>query len=402
MQLSLTSAIALVATTDDWQMLSANLHTSGFSQRCASEYDWTTFINIYASGRWDPLRTPNPPVNFQSTQVSGGVGQTPNSAVESTSSTLISFEHDSQLSRSPIQPQTQTLRTQSQSETESLYQSSIKPPPILSTTLSLPPSTHRSRPSFSELRTISPGSPPIPDPGQSGSATSPELLATAAATMRVAGSRIDLSPLVLPSPEHELTDPMRDHTTTIPGSVLPEMTQSRPTTPTSTRKSRLTSFWHGTQDIDEGSSITIGESNSRIRSWDRSMTAVGQLQRPASVPTVEIIPGDYFGNLEPISEEVSKETQLAFIRAASPLVEIGSLPVPGFPRTTSLTRQASSPLPVTTLSDPPLPGSRLRSEGSNSTKAATSAKEEQPFAGLDCLAPPNPPDELDRSRALHK
>ncbi|KAF9266548.1 hypothetical protein L218DRAFT_956321 [Marasmius fiardii PR-910] len=42
-----------------------------------------------------------------------------------------------------------------------------------------------------------------------------------AATMRLAGSNVNISPLALPSPEHELTDPMRDVCVTVPGT-LPE------------------------------------------------------------------------------------------------------------------------------------------------------------------------------------
>ncbi|KAL0577654.1 hypothetical protein V5O48_004343 [Marasmius crinis-equi] len=42
-----------------------------------------------------------------------------------------------------------------------------------------------------------------------------------AATMRVAGSNVNISPLALPSPEHELTDPMRSVCVTVPGT-LPE------------------------------------------------------------------------------------------------------------------------------------------------------------------------------------
>ncbi|KAG7089839.1 hypothetical protein E1B28_011485 [Marasmius oreades] len=42
-----------------------------------------------------------------------------------------------------------------------------------------------------------------------------------AATMRLAGSNVNISPLALPSPEHELMDPMRDFCVTVPGT-LPE------------------------------------------------------------------------------------------------------------------------------------------------------------------------------------
>jgi hypothetical protein len=44
----------------------------------------------------------------------------------------------------------------------------------------------------------------------------------------------------------------------------------------------------------------------------------------------------------------------------------------------------------------------VASETITSVKAGRAAKEEQMFAELGYLAPPNPPDELERRRALYK
>ncbi|THV02842.1 hypothetical protein K435DRAFT_836182 [Dendrothele bispora CBS 962.96] len=47
-----------------------------------------------------------------------------------------------------------------------------------------------------------------------------------AAALRLAGSNVNISPLALPSPEHELTDPMRAVCVPVPGTVRPEETDS--------------------------------------------------------------------------------------------------------------------------------------------------------------------------------
>ncbi|KAJ3473663.1 hypothetical protein NLI96_g12889 [Meripilus lineatus] len=120
--------------------------------------------------------------------------------------------------------------------------------------------------------------------------------ATSAAAIRWAAAHVSVAPLALPSPEHELTDPMRGVTATIPGSHPSEGLihhhhhhshhshhthlkqqsvnsqqqgtrdsvgggvngfgmglggQTGPVSPTGMRKSRLSSFWEGTQDVDE-------------------------------------------------------------------------------------------------------------------------------------------------------
>ncbi|EIW57385.1 uncharacterized protein TRAVEDRAFT_48424 [Trametes versicolor FP-101664 SS1] len=75
-----------------------------------------------------------------------------------------------------------------------------------------------------------------------------------AAAMRLAAARLSVAPLALPSPEHELTDPMRGFTATIPGSHPHELFPRVDTpllSPNTIRKTRLSSFWQGTQDVED-------------------------------------------------------------------------------------------------------------------------------------------------------
>lgn len=260
--------------------------------------------------------------------------------------------------------------------------------------------------------------------------------------MRWAAARVDISPLALPSPEHELTDPMRGVMAAVPGAHLPDANfqHDHPLTPGGTRKPRLTDFWHGTTDVDSnGVSHTIGPSVGSTRlvpiagsPADSATTGTPpnkdsglsppngeavpsalshiSIPPPASAPaadtyhsTTELIPEDYFGdvNIEGSTSETSPPVPVV-VRSANPITEMGTMSVPALPRRVCLTRQSSSPLPVSSPREPRYPGGRVASETITSVKAGRAAKEEQMFGELGYLAPPNPPDELERRRALYK
>ena len=87
----------------------------------------------------------------------------------------------------------------------------------------------------------------------------------AAATMRLAGDGNSVRPLSLPSPEVELTDPLRGQAALLPLPWAPDEQHGRePTMPvgslleagTSSRKKRLNSFWDGLGDVAGGSTAT--------------------------------------------------------------------------------------------------------------------------------------------------
>lgn len=285
--------------------------------------------------------------------------------------------------------------------------------------LKIPLPSHLLRSSFPDLRSSNPNisCSASPDSGHSGSSSSPEVTA-AAATMRWAAARVNLSPLALPSPEHELTDPMRGITATIPGSHAADVSPySELLTPGGTRKTRLASFWRGTQDIEERSRLsTIAGSPSSTPPDPAAPVpvSVSLPVPPASVPVLrapDAPTDDYFGETDSFAEEygsasisssTSRDSPQGILRAVAPLAEMGTVSVPALPRRICLTRQTSSPLPASSSREPRLPGGRVASESITSVKAGRAAKEEQMFAELGYLAPPNPPDELERRRALYK
>jgi hypothetical protein len=275
--------------------------------------------------------------------------------------------------------------------------------------LKLPATTIQSlRNSFSDLRVPSPNTSSTANPDVIVTPSNPELTTTAA-TMRWAAARVNLAPLALPSPEHELTDPMRGVTASIPGSRNDAYLSTDAITPGGTRKTRLASFWEGTQDVEDfrpGRLPTIEDSPSgsgQDTPAERSRLA---LPCPASAPLVhhiEEVFGDYFSGLDTSSDEVHlppQESSPIIRRSISPLV-VETTSVPALPRRVCLARQVSSPLPESTRLERHSPG-RGASDHKAPARVSRAAKEEQMFADLGYLAPPNPPDEWERRRALSK
>jgi len=311
------------------------------------DYDWATFMTAYAAGRWDPGRMPKNPTRAD---------------------------------RRPIP----------------LVNKAKRP----GMPLKLPATTVQTlRNSFSAH---SPNTNCTANPDVLVTPSNPELT-TAAATMRWAAARVNLAPLALPSPEHELTDPMRGVTATIPRSHHDAYRSTGPTTPGGTRKMRLASFWEGTQDVDDirrGGLPTI-EDNPSENAQDPDLVRP-PLPFAASAPLVhntEESFGDYFSGAD-ASHLQPQDSPSIILGSTSPLA-VETTSVPALPRRVCLARQVSSPLPESTKLARHTPG-RSVLDGKVPSRVSRAAKEEQMFADLGYLAPPNPPDEWERRRALSK
>lgn len=285
----------------------------------------------------------------------------------------------------------------------------------------------RFRKSFNDLRQTTGHTMQLSLDGTQNLTLAPDATTTAA-TMRWAAARVNISPLALPSPEHELTDPMRGVHAAIPGAHAPEYSPPlNPGTPGSNRKTRLGSFWEGTQDvgdeIDRLSTIQGSNPVSPTRSIGgdtRASTdpAWSTLIPPASAPLPRHSPDeqfeeDYFtasssrANTLDIDPRTSPDIPSVWqeyvnVQRDNEPLNIELSTAPALPRRICLTRQTSSPLPVSIASERRLPGGRSVSETVSSYRIGRAAKEEQMFLELGYLAPPNPPDELERRRALYK
>ena len=409
------------------------------SNNSESDCDWATFITAYASGRWDPQKTPNPPKSYQqilseSLRYSYTV---PLKSIDSGMSLEAPYEFPhASMEDNPVYNSTKTddrsISMIPSSSSSGLYASASSLTKTHPSSLpQLPSSSHLMRNSFS----IS-----LPTANQHQIATPPVVntdIQATVATMRWAAACVDISPLALPSPEHELTDPMRGVTAAIPGSHSQDLivNSDRPPNTSNNRKSRLTDFWQGTTDIDHGGSshstgptqlVTILASPPDSRPVTPQpaviyMSTSGSSNHsipvallastiPASVPTLAHYHGDgftqadYFGDVSPpIQPEISLVPPPLITCDDNEKTRVGhgTASVPALPKRACLTRQTSSPLPVSSPPQAPFP-TRLPSNNIAALKLGRAAKEEQMFTTLEYLAPPNPPDELERRRALYK
>ncbi|EIN03716.1 hypothetical protein PUNSTDRAFT_93733 [Punctularia strigosozonata HHB-11173 SS5] len=290
--------------------------------------------------------------------------------------------------------------------------------------------------------------------GKEGPPTSADTM-TSAAAIRWAAARISVAPLVLPSPEHELTDPMRGVTTSIPGAH-----PTGPKTPGEQRLSSIPSFWVGTTDVEDGNWVdqrrleTIEDNSPISVGAERSRTAgsavkakEGPSETTKSVPPPATAPlprmpvdedaspdDDYFGpsprrgpstRPEPASDPASPtavRTELSGPSSAGsapplrplaparhdsePAPDATVASVPAVPRRVALTRQTSSPLPsLETVPAVVIPGITpvVGAGGAGGRDGSRRAvREKQMFEALGYLVPPNAPDELERRRALFK
>lgn len=396
-------------------------------------YDWATFISAYAAGRWDPLRTPNPPCSYSTHFTFSHTVPSVSAENDSHAWTLIAAHQVASTNTSPLAshkvsdskvsniPFVSTLsRIQSSPENLQINGSGIETLPLTRTAFKADHSTmplvlpaaarHSLRNSLPDWRASAPepSSNPFMDSDTVAQPSNPHLTTTAA-TLRWAAAGVNLAPLAIPSPEYELTDPMRGITTTIPGSHIEPRQVAEPPTPGASRRTRLGSFWLGTQDIEDircRRLATIDSPSEISEDTDTERSAHPELPFPASAPLVRINDrpfDDYFGGLNKISDDatVSIRDTPPIVRRSSTPLDAGTVSVPAVPRRVCLTRQTSSPLPAATKVEQYSAG-RVVLHSIEPFIASRAAKEEQMYAELGYLAPPNPPDEWERRRALNK
>jgi hypothetical protein len=167
-------------------------------------------------------------------------------------------------------------------------------------------------------------------------------------------------------------------------------------------------------NIDEGPktnqcSTVLDDVDSR-KPLSSPIPSASTLVHPHAVSALP--PTDYFGNaklpppdvgLQVLRNDKPREAVSAPATSAQVVFHPDDESITLQPKRISLTRQSSSPLPVTTS---PEAGSRLLGgrvlNEKKSSKTGWAAKFEQSFSTLGYLLPPSPPDELERRRALHK
>nr|GAT60998.1 histidine kinase [Mycena chlorophos] len=271
--------------------------------RHRGDSDWASFILAYAFGRWDPHKTPRPP--------SSQLDDSPPPKPPVPSGALAFPER----TRPPPLPPSHRLRA-----SFSAVSSSYKTAPSTSSypAFNIPgvlPATGSSVPSSSAAFAVT-----------AAASSNHKDAQTSAATLRWAGSRVRVAPLALPSPEHELVDPMRNAgAVPIPGSHpdfvppsrsrqsqsashsrstsinrsytnLPHLAQTYPVqtpgwdvmTPGGTRRARLSGFWSGTVDVEESGSDWLEEpSNHILPTLEASPTTAEETfdEDPSSGPT---------------------------------------------------------------------------------------------------------------------
>ena len=432
---SLTLPGSIGVSSGDHSFMASSTVDQPLSNNPESDCNWATFITAYASGRWDPQKTPNPPKSCQQI-LSESLRYSCNVPLKSIDSGM-SLEAPCEFPNASVEDNLVYNSTKTDDRSISMIPPSSPSglaSPLTKThpsSLPVPSSSHLMRNSIS----IS-----LPTAKQYKIAT-PSVVNTdvqaTVATMRWAAACVDISPLALPSPEHELTDPMRGVTAAIPGSHSQELIAKKdcPPNTSNNRKSRLTDFWQGTTDIDHGGSshstgptqlVTILASPPDSRpvtpqpavihmstsgpSKQSIPVALLASAMPASVPTLAHNYGDgsaqadYFGDVSPpIQPEIALPPPplITCDDIEKTRVGHGTASVPALPRRVCLTRQTSSPLPVSLPPQAPF-STRLPSSNIAALKLGRAAKEEQMFTALEYLAPPNPPDELERRRALYK
>lgn len=385
-----------------------------------SDCDWATFIIAYASGRWDPLRTPNPPRPFFASPCAGylAISTSPNpvspdpfeSGVQIDAPRGVPSDSLSALQATRLTPAVEAVSKPESTPAGASTLSVLTPSlPVnrfrASAPFKIPLPAYRMRNSFSTSSAPSPGKDPV---APNSSPHSNAELQTAAAAMRWAAARVDISPLALPSPEHELTDPMRGIMATVP--YTPEINQpDHPPTPGAIRKSR--SFWHGTTDVENDSS-KLNVNSARLATIEATPEAGVILNRDSNhqleitpsisiLPFIRVIPHPHSATSPTTSPPglTGPSTPVDYFDYETQDSNSGTMSAPVYPRRICLTRPTSSPLPVSRTREAMITGGRVVPD---SGRAGRAVKEEQMYVELGYLAPPNPPDELERRRALYK
>jgi hypothetical protein len=276
--------------------------------------DWSSFVQAYAAGKWDPRHTPKPPRSQHfpgtafnevgrledvsrtptflrsttptsndtvtarkrvpgtsnsfslSSKLSLGSGNDPRSASTAASS-VASTSHSppapvpaSVLSPTWPHMSLKMRREQNHRANDSSSGSSAQSQPLPKLTMPPTPRGILSRSLSDSSSAVSPA--PIEDTSRLSAHESHHDFHAAAATMRLAGDGINVRPLALPSPEVELTDPLRGHTASIAlpwpregqehigESIVSSITSSE--SGIHSRKTRLNSFWNVLDDVMRG------------------------------------------------------------------------------------------------------------------------------------------------------
>ncbi|KAF8689033.1 Domain present in phytochromes and cGMP-specific phosphodiesterases, partial [Rhizoctonia solani] len=208
--------------------------------------DWPTFMQAYANGEWDPIRIPEPPFELKLPGASMRTSGSPmisSSALSSSSTVAVNLSPSLSSSPSSASPSRglagpdRRPRIMPDSRTSSIASRRGTATPDLSssTTNFIHPNfpyvnaPRKVQRSHSDVEVRSPGGVP---PTTLPALPSPSIdRAAVAATIRWAGSGVNVAPYALPSPEAaELLDPMR--------KALPLLHPS-----SSHPKSRLSNFW---------------------------------------------------------------------------------------------------------------------------------------------------------------
>ncbi|CCO28948.1 DNA polymerase delta small subunit [Rhizoctonia solani AG-1 IB] len=391
--------------------------------------DWPTFMQAYANGEWDPVRIPEPPFELKLPETSMRTSSSPviNSSALSSSSTVAATLSPS-LSSSPgsVSPSRGLVgsdrrpRIVPDSRTSSIASRRGTATPDLSGStanfihpnfpyINAPRKVQRSH---SDVEVRSPGGVP---PTTLPALPSPSIdRATVAATIRWAGSGVNVAPYALPSPEAaELLDPMR--------KALPVLNSS-----SSHPKSRLSNFWEESpkDPLPPPAIVPQPPSPEAVSSKESYPVRPYQLHKSSSWTTrrPSNSHGDYFSrspsqirsrthSRSPTSDksrDVPSQPSSGTSQTTNPP---GSLP------TTTWTHRATSSsqtsLADACLSDP-FQKSVISSIGSSlkpdsgvsadvefftpSETLVKSDEDEQP----SYLIPPLPPDELERRKALYR
>ncbi|KAI0261503.1 hypothetical protein BC834DRAFT_830062 [Gloeopeniophorella convolvens] len=403
------------------------------------DYDWASFISAYALGRWDPHKTPHPPRSCFALQHQPlALARSPPDPAHDPRAVPISPSDSTSTAASPpsgAATPTPTLHAPAPVPAPGPGPSSLAPRGPSASRRSSAPATappsipHRLRNSFADIRT-SAGARPLLDPPPPLHAA-PALIplpvphaeaTTTAAALRWAAARVNIAPLALPSPEHELTDPFRNARAAIPGSYPSPDLNMGPQSPR--HRMRLGSFWEGTIDVDRASTAStldsiqgsppttppplFGVTDTGDEQVEPSSATTATLSPPYVTPaSVPLRPSseaddDYFGDVAAAAGTVGSPGQPSQQQRDAPGVPgsgatAGVQSVPAAPRRVNLTRQTSTPLPYKEPAAGSPPPPRAVDAG-----AARALKEEAMFLELGYLAPPYPPDELERRRALYQ
>ncbi|KAJ1307554.1 hypothetical protein OPQ81_001651 [Rhizoctonia solani] len=410
--------------------------------------DWSTFMQAYANGEWDPVRIPEPPFELKLPGASMHVSGSPmisSSALSSTSTvaaTLSPSLSNSPSSTSPsrglagpdrkpkIIPDTRTnsIASRRGTATPDLSGSSNHSVHPNFPYINAPRKVQRSH---SDVEVRSPGGvppvtlPALPSPSVDRAAT--------AATIRWAGSGVSVAPYALPSPEAaELLDPMR--------KAHPVLNH-----PSSHSKSRLSNFWEESPQDPVPPPIIIPQPPSPEEAIlkEKAGTRLHPLQKSSSSSTrrPSNSQGDYFSRSPSLiqsrahsrspasdnSRDVSGQLSASYNQPPNPSVSLSAT------TWTNLTAPPSRANLADVCLPDPFRGSVLSSVGSglkldsgphlgngyspvpdqlltslsSSVDMEFFTPNETPIKPDDddqpsYLVPPFPPDELERRKALYR